>query len=180
MTAGGPSRAQASLGPLGQNRSLSVVTTGSCSPRSHAAEFGWASFAFSGDDRSSTWPGDSLESVCPSVRELLPKFSWVVLKLVSCRLSCAASLLSGMLGSLGEQLRPVPGLCGIYQGHLRWQQGRTPSKGSSGQSFCSLPASGGGWRSSCSSCLQTLHCSLCRRLPPWHRVNTPFPNEVTF
>lgn len=42
----------------------------------------------------------------------------MVLKLVSCWLSCAASLLSGMLGSLGEQLRPVPGLCGIYQGHL--------------------------------------------------------------
>lgn len=62
-----------SLGPGDQQGSTCPVPQVlSCgSPADSPAEFGWASFAFSGDDRASTWPGDSLESVCPSVRELV-------------------------------------------------------------------------------------------------------------
>lgn len=59
-----PGDQQDSICPVPQ-----VLSCGS--PADSPGEFGWASFAFSGDERSRTWLGDSLESVCPSVRELV-------------------------------------------------------------------------------------------------------------
>lgn len=54
----------------------------------------------------------------PPPTYLVPKCSWVVPRLASSRLSCGVTLLSGMLGSCGGQLRPAPEVHGTRRGHL--------------------------------------------------------------